>query len=142
MGVFPLGWDHRPTATTRFLREAVLPLVYEPLPMTFVTRLTLESGDRDALDDVVGDICEAVRRKGAEFKGPHSDTPSQRFVPLYERLDGLGETADSWHYTVYRRRLEIRGADELVRAVVSGDFPDSVHVSADIERVQHVGSPA
>jgi len=110
--------------------------------MTFVTRLTLESGDRAALDDIVEDIRDTVRRKGAELKGPHSDTPHQHFVPQYKTLDGEGETFDDWHYTVYRRRVEIRGADDLARDIMTWDFPNSVHVSADIERVQHVGSPA
>ena len=110
--------------------------------MTFVTHLTLESGDRAALDAVVGDIREAVRRKGAELKGPHSDAPTRHFVPQYKRLDGARDTYETWNYTVYRRRVEIRGADELAREIVTGEFPNSVHVSADVERVQHVGSTA
>ncbi|GAA0304954.1 30S ribosomal protein S10 [Halarchaeum salinum] len=111
--------------------------------MTFVTSLTLESGDRAALDDVVEDIRDVVRRKGAELKGPHSESPNQHFVPQYKGLDGEGETFDAWSYTVYRRRVEIRGADDLARDIMmSWDFPNSVHVTADIERVQHVGSPA
>ncbi|GGN17434.1 uS10/mL48 family ribosomal protein [Halarchaeum nitratireducens] len=110
--------------------------------MTFVTSLTLESGDRAALDGVVEDIRDTVRRKGAELKGPHSESPTQHFVPQYKRLDGERDTFEAWSYTVYRRRVEIRGADELARDIMSWDFPNSVHVTADIERVQHVGSPA
>ncbi len=110
--------------------------------MTFVTSLTLESGDRAALDDIVGEIRDTVRRKGAELKGPHSDSPKQHFVSQYKQLDGEGDTFDSWSYTVYRRRVEIRGADDLARDIMTWDFPNSVHVTADIERVQHVGSTA
>ena len=110
--------------------------------MTFVTHLTLESGDRAALEGVVGDIRDTVRRKGAELKGPHSDTPERYFVPQYKRLDGRRGSYEAWSYTVYRRRVEIRGADELARDIVTGDFPNSVHVSAVIQRVQHVGSTA
>lgn len=111
--------------------------------MTFATKLTFRSGDRDALDRVVEDVRETARRKGAELKGPHSDTPTTHFVSLYKRLDGdRSATYDDWQYTVYQRRLEIRGHDDLAREIVERDRPDSVHLEADIDRMQAVGSNA
>jgi small subunit ribosomal protein S10 len=109
--------------------------------MTFVTKLSLESGDRAALDGVVSDIKETCRRKGAEMKGPHSDTPAEAAVPLYSRLDGedASKTGD-WYYTVYRRRVELHGHDDLARSIMERDFPDSVHVEAELEQVKPLGS--
>lgn len=109
--------------------------------MTFVTKLTLRSGDRAALDAVVSEIKETCRRKGAEFKGPHSDSPDTHRPTLYTRLDGDDDaTATSWKYTVYRRRMELHGHDELARKVLEWEFPQSVHVEAAVERVRAVGS--
>ncbi|MFC7166538.1 uS10/mL48 family ribosomal protein [Halospeciosus flavus] len=109
--------------------------------MTFVTKLTLESGDRDTLDRVVEDIRDTVRRKGAELKGPHSEPPRENYVPLYKSLDGdESETFRSWHYTVYRRELEILGHDDLAREIMEWDYPDSISISADIERRRTVGA--
>lgn len=109
--------------------------------MTFVTKLTLRSGDRAALDGVVSEIKETCRRKGAEFKGPHSDSPTQHRLRQYKRLDG-DQTAqfDGWNYSVYRRRMELYGHDGLARKVLEWDFPSSVHVEAEVERVRAVGS--
>ncbi|WP_336034624.1 uS10/mL48 family ribosomal protein [Halobacterium yunchengense] len=109
--------------------------------MTFVTKLSLESGDRAALDGVVSDIKETCRRKGAELKGPHSDTPAEYAVPLYARLGGE-QTArtGTWEYTVYRRRLELHGHDDLARSIMEREFPDSVRVEAELEQVKPLGS--
>lgn len=111
--------------------------------MTFITKLTLHSGDRAALDDVVESIRETVRRKGAEFRGPHTKPPNNHQIDQYKGLDG-DKTAQypSWSYTVYRRKIEIVGHDDLARAIMEWDFPESVKVEADIERIQAVGSTA
>ncbi|MXR21565.1 uS10/mL48 family ribosomal protein [Halobacterium bonnevillei] len=109
--------------------------------MTFVTKLSLESGDRAALDGVVSDIKETCRRKGAQMKGPHSEPPADQSVPLYSQLGGeQSEKTGSWHYTVYRRRLELHGHDDLARAIMERDFPESVHVEAELEQVKPLGS--
>ncbi|WP_435345270.1 30S ribosomal protein S10 [Haloarchaeobius sp. HRN-SO-5] len=110
--------------------------------MSFVTRLTLQSGDRAALDGVVEDIRERVSRKGAEMKGPHSAPPEQLHVPRYKRPATEGDAAfGTWNYTVYRRELEIVGHDDLARDVTAGSpFPDSVHVAVEVEQVRSMGS--
>lgn len=110
--------------------------------MTFVTKLTFTSGDRDALERVVRDIRDSVRRKGAELKGPHSDTPTTYHVSQYKSLDGENGTYGNWKYTVYQRRLEIRGHDDIARNVMERDLPDSIRLEADIEHIQTVGSTA
>jgi small subunit ribosomal protein S10 len=111
--------------------------------MTFVTKLSLKSGDRAALDGVVSDIKETCRRKGAQLKGPHSDTPAEVTVPLYARLGGdPEEKTNDWHYTVYRRRVELHGHDDLAREIMERDFPSSVHVEAEVEQVKPLGSSA
>ncbi|AAG18980.1 uS10/mL48 family ribosomal protein [Halobacterium salinarum] len=109
--------------------------------MTFVTKLSLESGDRTALDAVVSDIKETCRRKGARLKGPHSDAPAEIRVPLYARLGGdSAEKTNDWQYTVYRRRVELHGHDDLARDIMERDFPASVHVEAEVERIEPLGS--
>jgi len=109
--------------------------------MTFVTKLTLRSGDRAALDGIVSDIKETCQRKGAEFKGPHSDSPETHHPTQFARLDGDDEsTFSSWKYTVYRRRMELYGHDDLARKVLEWEFPASVHVEAEVQRVRTVGS--
>ncbi|MGB9963799.1 uS10/mL48 family ribosomal protein [Halobacterium sp. CBA1126] len=109
--------------------------------MTFVTKLSLKSGDRAALDGVVSDIKATCRRKGAEMKGPHSDSPDERAVPLYDSLNGRDDGhSGAWHYTVYRRRIELYGHDDLARDIMERDFPDSVHVEAELEQVKPLGS--
>lgn len=108
--------------------------------MTVVTRLSLQSGDRDALDGVVADIAETCRRKGAELKGPHSDSPVDHHVPLYRRLQAdSGEQYPTWNYTVFKRRVELYGHEELARDILQWDYPDSVQVEADIEQVSRMG---
>ncbi|CQH50238.1 30S ribosomal protein S10b [Halobacterium hubeiense] len=109
--------------------------------MTFVTKLSLKSGDRAALDGVVSDIKTTCRRKGAEMKGPHSDTPAEQSVPLYDSLNGRDDGKQGvWTYTVYRRRIELYGHDDLARDIMERDFPDSVHVEAELEQVKPLGS--
>jgi ribosomal protein S10 len=108
--------------------------------MTIVTRLTLRSGDRAALDGVVDDVREAARRKGAEMKGPHSEPPEEHRVAQPKRLTGEGGgTFPPWNYTVYTRRIEIRGHEGFARGLLDWDFPDSVHVEVEIDRVRAAG---
>ncbi|PSP77117.1 30S ribosomal protein S10 [Halobacteriales archaeon QS_1_68_20] len=107
--------------------------------MTFVTRLTLQSGDRAVLDDVVADIKATARRKGAELKGPHPRPPKELRIPQYKSVDG-DAAFDPWSYTVYTRELEIVGHDEFARNVAGQDFPCGIHVSVEVERVRGVGS--
>jgi ribosomal protein S10 len=106
--------------------------------MPFVTKLRLQSGDREALDSVVSDIKAAATRKGAELKGPHPKPPSRLRVPQCKRV-GTDATFGVWEYTVYTRTLEIVGHDEFARAVAERSFPRSVHVTAEVERVRGTG---
>ncbi len=101
--------------------------------MPFVTRLTLESGDSTVLDDVVGEIKATAERKGVELKGPHPKPPTRIRVPQYKSI-GSKATFDDWEYTVYRRTLEIVGRDEFVRSVTEKQYPDRIHVAAEIEQ--------
>ncbi|MFT4921423.1 MAG: small subunit ribosomal protein S10 [Haloarculaceae archaeon] len=103
--------------------------------MPFVTKLRLQSGDRTVLDGVVSDIKETAARKGAKLKGPHPKPPTHRKVPLYKRADADG-TFDTWDYTVYTRTIEIVGHDEFARTVTEWSFPDSVHITAEIDPVR------
>jgi small subunit ribosomal protein S10 len=106
--------------------------------MPFVTKLRLQSGDRRALDSVVTDIKESAERKGAELKGPHPKPPEHRRVPLYKRV-GTDETFETWDYTVYTRTIEIVGHDEFARGITEWSFPDSVHVTAEVESLRQTG---
>ena len=106
--------------------------------MPFVTTLRLTSGDRHVLESVVTDIKAAAARKGAEIKGPHPKPPTELRVPQYTDLVP-GDTFDPWHYTVYTRVVEIVGHDDFAREITQRDFPDAVHVAADIEQVRAAG---
>jgi ribosomal protein S10 len=106
--------------------------------MPFVTQLTLKSGDGDRLDAVVSDIKERAERKGVQLKGPHPKPPSKHGVSLHKGLPGEG-TFDTWDYTVYTRLIEIVGYDEFARSVAEHDYPDQIHISADIQQFDQVG---
>ncbi|KAB1196386.1 MULTISPECIES: uS10/mL48 family ribosomal protein [Haloferax] len=106
--------------------------------MTFVTKLTFQSGDKAVLDRVVGNLKQFVERKGAECRGPHADQPKRTSVPQYRSLQP-GDEFSSWNYTVYTRRLEIHGADHIAREVGHKDFPDSVHVEIEVEQKKPLG---
>jgi len=106
--------------------------------MPFVTRLTLQSGDGDRLEAVVGDIKDRAERKGVELKGPHPEPPTRHSVPQYRGLPGDG-TFDPWSYTVYTRVVEIVDHNEFAREVAEREFPDSIHISADIEQFSQAG---
>jgi small subunit ribosomal protein S10 len=81
--------------------------------MPFVTKLTLESGDHQRLEDVVTTIKETAARKGVELKGAPPPPPPAKRGP---------------------QSIEIVGHDEFARSVAERDFPDGVHVSAEIEQ--------
>jgi ribosomal protein S10 len=107
--------------------------------MPFVTKLTLTSGDRHLLDDVVATIKEAASRKGVELKGPHPHPPEEMRVPQLKRLVDEHARFEPWQYTVYNRTIEIVGHDEFARSVAAREFPDGVHVSAEIEQQRQMG---
>lgn len=106
--------------------------------MPFVTRLTLQSGDGERLEAVADNIKERAERKGVQLKGPHADPPKHYRVPLYKGAPAQG-TFDSWDYTVYRRVIEIVDHNEFAREIAEREYPDSIHLSADIEQYNQVG---
>ncbi len=103
--------------------------------MPFVTKLRLQSGDREALEAVVTDIKQLATQKGAELKGPHPKPPTDLRVPQYKRAD-VEQTFEFWTYTVYTRTIEIVGHEAFTGTITGWEFPDSVHVSAEIEQVR------
>lgn len=102
--------------------------------MPFVTKLTLTSGNRHRLDDVVERIKETAGRKGVELKGPHPHPPEDLRVPQLKTLVEEHAQFEPWNYTVYKRTIEIVGHDEFARSVAGREFPEEVHVSAEIEQ--------
>jgi ribosomal protein S10 len=105
--------------------------------MPFVTKITLQSGDRRLLDGVVDDVKSRAARKGVELKGPHAHPSVDVRVPQLKRLSDANAGAfESWDYTVYVRTLEIHGHDEFARAVAADDYPEGIHVEAEIEQVR------
>lgn len=105
--------------------------------MTFVTRIQLQSGNRPALDRVVDEIRSTAERKGAELRGPHSAPPEHLRIPQYKSTSGeQARQFQSWDYTVYTRQLEIVGHNDLARQVATFDFPEGVHVEAELEQVE------
>ncbi|WP_435195671.1 uS10/mL48 family ribosomal protein [Natronomonas sp. EA1] len=105
--------------------------------MPFVTKLTFQSGDQQALDRVVNDIKQTAAKKGVELKGPRAEAPTDLRVPQYKRLDG--QEFPSWRYTVYTRRIDIVGHDDFARQVANRELPPSIHVGAEVERVKQPG---
>ncbi|MBV0923464.1 uS10/mL48 family ribosomal protein [Halomicroarcula limicola] len=108
--------------------------------MPFVTTLTLTSGDRHRLDDVVADIKDRAERKGVELKGPHPKQPTELRVPQSKTLGPDGGRFEPWNYTVYTRTIEIVGYEDFARDVTEDSFPPGVHVEAGIEQRTQVGS--
>lgn len=106
--------------------------------MPFVTRLTLRSGDGDRLDDVVADIKARAERKGVQLKGPHPKPPERFSVPQYKAVN-RPDTFPAWDYTVYRRVIEIIDHNEFAREVTEHEYPDCIHMAADIEQYSQVG---
>ncbi|WP_114576024.1 uS10/mL48 family ribosomal protein [Saliphagus sp. LR7] len=108
--------------------------------MTFVTRLRLQSGDRTALDGVVSEIKADAERKGAQLKGPHTHPPDDLRVPQRRRLHADDRRSfPDWSYTVFSRELEIHGHDTFAREIAGREFPSSVHVEAEVERIHGMG---
>lgn len=109
--------------------------------MTFVTTLRLESGDRAVLDRVVGEIRSITERKGAEMKGPHTRPPEKLSVPLYRSTTGHdGADFGRWSYTVYSRKIELVGHEQLARQITEWDFPPSVKVEVEVDRRAGMGA--
>jgi len=106
--------------------------------MPFVTRLTLTSGDGDLLESVVSEIKHRAERKGVELKGPHPKPPTRHGVPLYKGLQEQG-TFGTWEYTVYTRVVEIVDHNEFARAVAGDEYPDRIHLAADVEQFNRAG---
>lgn len=107
--------------------------------MPFVTKLTFTSGDRRLLDDVVDDVKNRAERKGVELKGPHPQPPSEHRVPQSRTLLPDGGEFEPWRYTVYTRTVEIVGHDDFARDVAGGEFPDRIHVEAEVEQTRQLG---
>lgn len=107
--------------------------------MTFVTALRFTSGDRHVLDSVVNDIKETARRKGVELKGPHSKPPEDIRVPQSKCPGRDDETFSPWSYTLYTRTIHIIGHSDFARATASRDFPDIIHIEADVDRITGAG---
>lgn len=108
--------------------------------MPFVTTLRLQSGDRAALDDFVGELRGAAERKGVEFHGPHTSQPETHRVPVYRQPARAAGRYPPWEYTVYERVIDLAGHDEAVRQVAGRDPPVSIHVEVSVDRVRSVGS--
>jgi small subunit ribosomal protein S10 len=106
--------------------------------MPFITRLTLKSGDGDLLESVVSDIKERAERKGVQLKGPHPKPPTRHSVPQYRGLRDDGRF-DPWEYTVYSRVIEIIDHNEFARTVAGEEYPDSIHIAADVEQFSQTG---
>ncbi len=106
--------------------------------MTFVTKLTFQSGDRAVLEETVSSLKQLVERKGAQCKGPHASPAEQHSVPQYRTLQP-GNTFPNWNYTVYKQRIDIHGADHIAREIGHMDFPDSIHVEIEVEQHKPLG---
>jgi ribosomal protein S10 len=107
--------------------------------MPFVTTLTLESGDRRRLDEVVDGIKQRAARKGVELKGPHPRPPEDYRVPQSKTLGPGADRFESWGYTVYTRTIEIVGYQGFARDVAGREYPDGIHVSAEVEQRRQAG---
>lgn len=108
--------------------------------MTFVTKLILRSGDRNALERFVAEIKAVAERKGVELKGPHTPPPESYRVPLYRGLGPEKGEYPAWEFTVYERGFRLAGHDEAVRQVAGREPPPQVHVEAEVTQVRPVGS--
>jgi len=107
--------------------------------MTFVTILTLSSGDRTVLENVVSDIKTAASRKGVQLKGPQTPPPESFRVPQPKRLHPDGGEFESWSYSVYTRTIRIVGYDDFARTATQRSFPHGIHVEAEVEQVKGAG---
>jgi ribosomal protein S10 len=119
--------------------SGLLPVATNRSDMPFVTTLSLSSGDRPALESVVSDIKEAAERKGVQIKGPQTPPPERYVAPQPKRLDPDGDRFADWSFSVYTRTMRIVGHDEFARATTQREFPDGVHIEADVEQVTGAG---
>lgn len=110
-----------------------------PCKMPYVTRLTLQSGDRRALESVAEDIKETAARKGIQLKGPHPSPPTDLQVPQSRRLAAAGGEFEPWTYTVYERTVEIVGRDEVAADIARREFPPGVRVTVEVEQIRQLG---
>ena len=99
--------------------------------MTFVTKLTFQSGDRAVLTETVNELKQLVERKGGQCKGPHTSPETRLTVPQYQTLQP-GDSFPNWEYSVYERRIDIHGAEHIANEVGHMEFPDSVHVELNL----------
>jgi len=106
--------------------------------MTFVTKLAFASGDRDVLTETVQTLKSTLEKKGAECKGPHAAPAETVSVPQYKHLRE-GATFGAWEYSVYRRTMEIHGADTVAREIVGREFPDSIRVEVEVDKKKPLG---
>ena len=106
--------------------------------MTFFTKLAFASGDRTVLAETVDELKADLERKGTECKGPHASPPETVRVPQYKQLRP-GDEFSPWTYDVYKRSMEIHGADTVAREVVARDFPDSIHVEVEVDHKKPLG---
>lgn len=105
----------------------------------YVTTITLASGDRHRLEKTVTDIKETATRKGVELKGPHPSPPEEFRVPQSKTLGPDAGHFEAWTYTVYARTIEIVGHEEFARNVAGEAYPDSIHLSVDVNQRSSVG---
>jgi len=108
--------------------------------MPYVTTLTLTSGDRHRLDDVVAEIKGRAERKGVELKGPRPKQPRSLRVPQSKTLGPDGGRFGPWSYTVYERTIDIVGYETFAREVTAEAFQPAVHVEVDVEQQTPPGS--
>jgi len=99
--------------------------------MSFVTRMTFQSGDRAALDSVVSDVRSTLERKGAQFNGPHSRPTETLTVPMHADVTS-DRTFEDWSHTVFTRTIELVGHDTLARELTERPVPDRVHLSVEV----------
>lgn len=110
--------------------------------MPFVTKLTIRSGDRRRLDDVVDEIKRDAARKGVELRGPHPRPPDELRVPQAKTLGPGGGEFAPWSYTVYTRTVEIIGHEEFARSVTEREFPRGIEVQVEVEQRRPSGGGA
>lgn len=107
--------------------------------MPFVTKLTLQSGDRHVLETVVEDIKARAERKGVELRGPNPEPLQEAAAPQYRLLHPDSDRFEDWSYPVYVRTVTIVGHDEFARDVAGGDYPASIYVEAEVNQVRASG---
>lgn len=108
--------------------------------MPYVTTLTLTSGDRHRLDNVVADIKAQAERKGVELKGPRTGETRKLRVAQSKTLGPEDARFGPWNYSVYTRSIEIIGYETFARSVTAEEFPAGVHVEVGVQQQTQPGS--